>query len=93
MRTLICTQLFLFTSVSSLFLGCEQQDPPARAAGDAVAAPAESGEIDTTTMPMPGSTGYLKALSGAKQTAENTKQKADDYNRKLEEQMDDLFTD
>ena len=93
MRTLICTQLFLFTSIPSLFLGCEQQDRPVRAAGDAATAPAQSDEISTTNIPMPGSTGYLKALSGAKQTAENTKQKADDYNRKLEEQMDDLFTD
>ena len=41
MRTLICTQLFLFTSVSSLFLGCEQQDPPARAAGDGMMFAAE----------------------------------------------------
>ena len=93
MRTLICTLLFLFTSIPPLFLGCEQQDPPVRAADDAVVAPADSGEPGSSGIPMPGSTGYLKALSGAKRTAENTKQKADDYNRKLEEEMDDLFTD
>ena len=70
---------------------CEKQDLPARSAGQsapqAPASPASSGT------PVPGSSGYYGALSGAKGVAENTVKQADDYNRKLEEQMDDLFTD
>ena len=70
---------------------CEKQDQPARSAGQsapqAPASPASSGT------PVPGSSGYYGALSGAKGVAENTVKQADDYNRKLEEQMDDLFTD
>jgi hypothetical protein len=91
MRTLICTLLFIFSAMPTLFFGCEQQDPPVRASGDAEEPPAESDEISSPGFP--GTTGYYNALSGAKRTADNTKQKVDDYNRKLEEKMDDLFNE
>ena len=92
MRTMTSIQIFLLTATPALFFGCEQQDPPVRAADQAVEdAPSETGSNRSPALP--GSTGYYNALSGAKGVADNTKKKADDYNRKLEEQMDDLFTD
>ena len=92
MRTGVYTLLLLMFGISTLHFGCEQQDPPVRAAQPTAEAPPPKGER-VSSPGMPGTTGYYNALSGAKGTADNTKKKVDDYNRKLEDEMDDLFND
>ena len=92
MRTSASVLLLLCASTVSLFFGCEQQDPPPRAAEAPTQMPPPKGER-VSSPGMPGTTGYYNALSGAKGTADNTKKKVDDYNQKLEDQMDDLFND
>ena len=92
MRTSAYALLLLFISTSPLYCGCEQQDLPVQAADAPSEVPPPKGER-VSSPGMPGTTGYYNALSGAKGVAENTKQKADDYNKKLEDQMDDLFND
>ncbi|MEE2681026.1 MAG: hypothetical protein VX641_01515 [Planctomycetota bacterium] len=92
MRTTACALLLLLTGIAPLQSGCEQQDAPVRAAEPPVTAPPSRGER-VSSPGMPGTTGYYNALSGAKGVAENTKDKVDDYNRKLEDEMDDLFND
>ena len=86
-----CVQIAL---LSALFLGgavsCEQQDRPvAASAPDPV--PQEDGEVDTNALRAPGTTGYYNALGGAKRSAERLTDKVDDYNRELDDRMDDLF--
>lgn len=91
MRTASYSSLLSIIASLALLSGCEKQDMPVRSADQS---PSDATEGASRSGPaLPGSTGYYNALSGAKETAENTVQKADDYNRKLEEQMDDLFTD
>ena len=86
-----CVQIVL---LSGLFLGgavcCEQQDRPvATSAPDP--APGGDGEVDTNALRAPGTTGYYNALGAAKRTAEGLNDKVDDYNRELDDRMDDLF--
>ena len=92
MRTGVYTLLLLMFGISTIHFGCEQQDPPVRATQPAADAPSTASE-PVGSPGMPGTTGYYNALSGAKGTADNTKKKVDDYNRKLEDEMDDLFND
>ena len=90
MRSLPVAIILLSAGTIPWSSGCEQQDSPVRAA-DApreASSPESEGGVST-----PGTSGYYNALSGARGVAENTKQKADDYNKKLEDQMDDLFND
>ncbi|HAW94651.1 MAG: hypothetical protein CMJ33_08310 [Phycisphaerae bacterium] len=78
--------------ISSLILcpGCEQQDPPvATSAPDPK--PTGDEEVDTDALRAPGTTGYYNALGGAKRSAERLNDKVDDYNRELDDRMDDLF--
>ena len=89
MRTALYRPLLSVLVPLVIATGCEQQVPPATANSPTEAEEGASGGSQV----LPGSTGYYGALSGAKRTAENTVQQADDYNRKLEDQMDDLFKD
>ena len=80
----------LFLSSLVLFPGCEQQDPPvASSAPDPK--PTGDEEVDTDALRAPGTTGYYNALGGAKRSAERLNDKVDDYNRELDDRMDDLF--
>jgi hypothetical protein len=76
----------------ALFLwGCEQQSSPRTATAPAEVAEPDDGEIDTDALRKPGTGDYYRAVAGAKGTAERLKEKIDDYNRKVEEQADDVF--
>jgi hypothetical protein len=86
-----CLEIALLSFFSLLLLpGCEQQDRPVATSAPS---PAPSGdeEVDTNALRAPGTTGYYNALSGAKRTAERLNDKVDDYNRELDDKMDDLF--
>ncbi len=86
-----CPKIALL-SLSTLFFcpGCEQQDPPVvTSAPDP--APVDDDEVDTNALRAPGTTGYYNALSGAKRSADRLNDKVDDYNRELDDRMDDLF--
>lgn len=86
-----CLQI---TFLSALFLGvspgCEQQDRPVATSAPDLA-PTGDEEVDTNALRAPGTTGYYNALGGAKRTAERLTDKVDDYNRELDDKMDDLF--
>ena len=86
-----CFQIaLLFTSWLLFSPGCEQQDRPVVTAPPAPD-PGGEEEVDTNALRAPGTTGYYNALSGAKRTAEGLNDKVDDYNRELDDRMDDLF--
>ena len=86
-----CFKIVLFSAFSLILLpGCEQQDRPVATTAPAPD-PGGEEEVDTNALRAPGTTGYYNALSGAQRTAEGLNDKVDDYNRELDDRMDDLF--
>ena len=70
--------------------GCEEQMAPTNTTAKPAAEPV-SDEVDTDALRRPGTGDYFGALAGAKRTAENTKDKIDEYNDDLDKKMDELF--
>tara|TARA_B100001059_G_C17654860_1_gene486392 strand:+ start:122 stop:400 length:279 start_codon:yes stop_codon:yes gene_type:complete len=86
-----CFKIVLFSAFSLILLpGCEQQDRPVATTAPAPD-PGGDEDVDTNALRAPGTTGYYNAVSGAKRTAEGLNDKVDDYNRELDDRMDDLF--
>ena len=86
-----CFKIILFSAFSLILLpGCEQQDRPVATTAPAPD-PGGDEDVDTNALRAPGTTGYYNALSGAQRTAEGLNDKVDDYNRELDDRMDDLF--
>ena len=75
--------------VLSILGACEEQTGSTQVSQPRQAEPMS----DEEALRRPGTGNYYSAVAGAKQTAERTKDKIDDYQKQVEEQADDVFND
>lgn len=97
MRATIAKRLALMPTLfwaTVLCSSCEEQTPyvkapPVDAAEDANA----DDEVDTDALRRPGTGDYYGAVAGAKRSAERGVKKIEDYHKKIDEEVDDVFND